>query len=55
MKSVKQHPLVTLGVIIFFALTALVVFRLSSGAKVDQKKSRIITVGTVTPLKACCV
>src|SRR5690349_11680357 len=51
MKSVKQHPLVTLGVIIFFAVTALVVFRLSSGAKVDQKHSRLIIVGTVTPLK----
>lgn len=51
MMSVKQHPLVTLGVIIFFAVTALVVFRLSSGAKVDQKKSRVITVATVTPLK----
>ncbi|HEY7130027.1 MAG TPA: efflux RND transporter periplasmic adaptor subunit [Nitrospira sp.] len=51
MNSVRQHPLVTLGVIIFFAVTALVVFRLSSGAKVDQKKSRVITVGTVTPLK----
>ena len=51
MNSVRQHPLVTLGVIIFFAVTALVVFRLSSGAKVDQKKTRIITVGTVTPLK----
>ena len=27
------------------------VFRLSSGAKIDQKKSRVITVGTVAPLK----
>ena len=51
MNPVRQHPIVTLGVIIFFAITALVVFRLSSGAKVDQKKSRVITVGTVTPLK----
>ena len=51
MNPVRQHPIVTLGVIIFFAVTALVVFRLSSGAKIDQKKSRVITVGTVTPLK----
>ena len=49
MNPVRQHPLVTLGIIIFFAVTALVVFRLSSGAKIDQKKSRVITVGTVTP------
>src|SRR6185436_5728653 len=34
-----------------FAVTALVVFRLSSGAKIDQKKLRVITVGTVTPLR----
>lgn len=51
MNPVKQHPIVTLGVIIFFAVTALVVFRLSSGARTDSKQTRVITVGTVTPLK----
>lgn len=51
MKSLRQHPLVALGVIIFFAVTALVVFRLSSGAKTDQRKTRLITVGTVVPVK----
>ncbi|HEY6085722.1 MAG TPA: efflux RND transporter periplasmic adaptor subunit, partial [Nitrospira sp.] len=51
MNRVRQHPIVTLGVIIFFALTALVVFRLSSGAKIDPKKTRTITVGTMRPLK----
>jgi membrane fusion protein (multidrug efflux system) len=51
MNPVRQHPVVTLGVILFFAVTALVVFRLSSGAKVDAKKTRIITVGTVTPIR----
>lgn len=51
MKSLRQHPFVTLGVIIFFAVTALVVFRLSSGAKTDQRKTRLITVGTVAPIK----
>lgn len=50
MKSLKQHPFVILGVIIFFAVTALVVFRLSSGAKTDQRKSRLVTVSTVTPV-----
>jgi len=45
MKSLKQHPFVILGVIIFFAVTALVVFRLSSGAKTDSRKTRVITVG----------
>lgn len=51
MKSFKQHPFVILGVIIFFAVTALVVFRLSSGAKTDQRKARLVTVSTVTPVK----
>lgn len=51
MKSFKQHPFVILGVIIFFTVTALVVFRLSSGAKTDQRKSRLVTVSTVTPVK----
>lgn len=51
MNPVKRHPIVTLGIIIFFAVAALVVFRLSSGAKVDAKRSRVITVGTVTPLR----
>ena len=51
MKSFKQHPFVILGIIIFFTVTALVVFRLSSGAKTDQRKSRLVTVSTVTPVK----
>ncbi len=51
MNPLKQHPIVTLGVIIFSAVTALVVFRLNSGARTDSKQTRVITVGTVTPLK----
>ena len=51
LNPLKQHPLVTLGVIIFFAVTALVVFRLSSGARTDARKSRVITVGTAEPIK----
>jgi membrane fusion protein (multidrug efflux system) len=41
---------VFLGVIIFLAITALVVFRLSTGAKTDSRNARLVTVGTVTPL-----
>ena len=37
--------------IIFFAVTALVVFRLSGGAKTDTRKARVITVATAVPLK----
>jgi membrane fusion protein (multidrug efflux system) len=51
MNRITRHPFLALGVIIFFAVTALVVFRLSSGAKTDQRKTRVITVGTVTPLR----
>ncbi|TKS59266.1 MAG: hypothetical protein EWM72_02278 [Nitrospira sp.] len=51
MSRITRHPFVVLGVIIFFAITALVVFRLSTGAKTDPRKSRLITVGTVSPLK----
>ncbi|MEO8047935.1 MAG: efflux RND transporter periplasmic adaptor subunit [Nitrospirota bacterium] len=51
MNPLKQHPIITLGVIIFFAVTALVVFRLSSGAKTDTRKPRVITVATVAPFK----
>lgn len=51
MNPLKQHPIVTLGVIIFFAISALVVFRLSSGAKTDTSKARVITVATLAPLR----
>jgi membrane fusion protein (multidrug efflux system) len=51
MKPLKQHPFVILGIIIFVTVTALVVFRLSSGAKTDQRKSRLVTVSTVTPVR----
>ncbi|TKB60124.1 MAG: efflux RND transporter periplasmic adaptor subunit, partial [Nitrospira sp.] len=51
MNPLKQHPIITLGVIIFFAVTALVVFRLSSGAKTDTRKPHVITVATVVPFK----
>jgi len=51
MNRFTRHPFVVLGMIIFFAVTALVVFRLSTGAKADPQKTRIITVGTVSPLK----
>ena len=48
---IRRHPILVLGLILFFAVTALVVFRLSSGAKTDAKQTRILTVGTMTPLK----
>jgi len=37
--------------LIFVVITVLVVFRLSTGAKADTKKARLITVGVVSPLQ----
>jgi membrane fusion protein (multidrug efflux system) len=48
---ITRHPIVTLGIILFFAVTALIVFRLSSGAKTDAQKNRLLTVGTMSPIK----
>lgn len=48
---IRRHPIVTLGIILLVAVAALVVFRLTSGAKTDPRKNRILTVGTMTPIK----
>lgn len=51
MSPLVRHPFLTLGIVIFLAITVLVVFRLSTGAKADMKKSQLITVGVVSPLR----
>lgn len=51
MNRVIAHPFVTLGVILVLAVAALVAFRLTTGDKPDQRKPRLITVGTVSPVK----
>lgn len=51
MSRVTRHPIVVLGLIVFLAVLGLVVFRLSTGAKQDTRKSRIITVGTAMPTR----
>ncbi|MBS0169090.1 MAG: efflux RND transporter periplasmic adaptor subunit [Nitrospira sp.] len=48
---IRRHPIVTLGIILFVAVAALVAFRLTSGAKTDPRKNRILTVGTMTPIR----
>ena len=48
---IRRHPIVTLGIIVFIAVAALVAFRLNSGAKTDPRKNRILTVGTMAPIK----
>jgi|GEM_PF-6476258 len=51
MSRLARYPFLTLGVVIFLVITALVAFRLSTGAKADTKKTRLITVDVVTPLR----
>ncbi|MFY4730976.1 efflux RND transporter periplasmic adaptor subunit [Nitrospira sp. BLG_2] len=51
MKHLFRYPFVALGIVIFFSVTALVAFRLSTGAKTDTNKTRLITVGVVSPLR----
>lgn len=48
---IRRHPIVILGLILFVAVAALVAFRLTSGAKTDPRKNRILTVGTMTPIR----
>jgi len=51
MSRLVRHPFLALGIVIFFAITVLVIFRLSTGAKADTKRARLITVGVVSPLQ----
>jgi RND family efflux transporter MFP subunit len=51
MNRLTRHPFLALGVIIFFAIMALVVSRLSTGAKTDTKQARLITVDIVSALR----
>ena len=51
MNRVVRHPFVTLGIILLITVAALVVFRLATDTKTDQRKPRLITVGTVSPVK----
>ena len=51
MSRLVRHPFLVLGIIIFLTITVLVVFRLSTGAKADTKKARLITVSVVSPLR----
>lgn len=50
MNRVIRHPFVTLGLILVIAVAALVASRLTTGDKPDQRKARLITVGTVSPV-----
>src|SRR5690349_20039891 len=51
MNRVLRHPFVTLGVILMITVATLVAFRLATDTKTEQRKTRLITVGTVSPVK----
>jgi membrane fusion protein (multidrug efflux system) len=52
MKRLRLHPMATVLAVLLFGLAGLVTFKLtSSGAKSDQRKGRVITVGTVMPIR----
>ncbi|MBH0192507.1 MAG: efflux RND transporter periplasmic adaptor subunit [Nitrospira sp.] len=51
MNRIIRHPFVTLGIILVITVAALVAIRLTTGAKTDQRNTRLITVGTVSPVK----
>jgi membrane fusion protein (multidrug efflux system) len=52
MNRLRLHPVATVVAVLLLVLAGLVTFKLtSSGAKGDQRKGRVITVGTVTPVR----
>jgi RND family efflux transporter MFP subunit len=52
MNRLRLHPIATVVAVLLLALAGLVTFKLTSiGAKSDQRKGRLITVGTVVPVK----
>jgi len=52
MSRLKRHPFLAFAGILVLTLAALVAFRLvSSGAKKDSRKERVISVGTVMPVR----
>ncbi|WP_447984546.1 efflux RND transporter periplasmic adaptor subunit [Nitrospira sp. Nam74] len=52
MNRIRQHPAVTVLLVVVLVIMGLVAFRLtSSGAKTDNRKPRLTTVGTAMPIR----
>lgn len=51
MSRLARHPLLALGTIVVLVVIGLVVFRLSTGAKTDSVRTRVITVGIALPIR----
>ena len=52
MHQLSRHPLITLGLIVVLAVIGLVVLRLTTGAKTDTVRTRVVTVGIAPPIRA---
>ena len=52
MRRLARHPLIALGMIVVLAVIGLVVLRLTTGAKTDTVRTRVVTVGTAPPIRA---
>ncbi len=52
MHQLSRHPLITLGLIVVLAVIGLVVLRLTTGAKSDTVRTRVVTVGIAPPIRA---
>ena len=51
MRRLARHPLIALGMIVVLAVIGLVVLRLTTGAKTDTVRARVVTVGTAPPIR----
>ena len=52
MRRLARHPLIALGMIVVLAVIGLVVLRLTTGAKTDTVRTRVVTVGIAPPIRA---
>ncbi|MFO0774650.1 MAG: efflux RND transporter periplasmic adaptor subunit [Nitrospiraceae bacterium] len=52
MSGLRRHPIAAFGLLLLLAVLGMIVFRLTTDAKPDAKKARIVTVGTAKPLRA---
>ncbi|MBX3328508.1 MAG: efflux RND transporter periplasmic adaptor subunit [Nitrospira sp.] len=51
MSRLTRHPILVVGMIVFLVVIGLVAFRLTTGAKTDSVKTRVITVGVASPIR----
>ncbi|HRI37077.1 MAG TPA: efflux RND transporter periplasmic adaptor subunit [Nitrospira sp.] len=52
MRQLSRYPLLALGMIVVLAVISLVILRLTTGAKTDTVRTRVITVGIAPPIRA---